>query len=87
MRSRRGRDRQGGSLTVHGNLHLLHVPEGQRPRQVPGHRPRAEDHGYGHHQLNLHRGSVSPGPPSPQTRRPQARPALTGCWPSPSMSA
>lgn len=65
---RQGQTRR--SLTVHGNLHLLHVPEGQRPRQVPGHRPRAEDHGHGHHQLNLHGGSVSPGSRAPRPAAP-----------------
>lgn len=82
---RTGRGQPGGTLTVHGNLHLLHVPERQRPRQVPGHRPRGEDHGDGHRQLELSRG-VSPGTRAPGPAAP-APPALTGSWPSPSMSA
>lgn len=65
-----GQRQTRGSLTVHGNLHLLHVPEGQWPRQVPGHRPRAEDHGHGHHQPNLHRDSVSPGSRAPTAAAP-----------------
>lgn len=67
---RTGQGQTRGSLTVHGDLHLLHVSEGQRPRQVPGHRPRAEHHGHGHHQLNLHGGSVSPGSRAPRPAAP-----------------
>lgn len=65
-----GQGQTRGSLTVHGNLHLLHVPEGQRPRQVPRHRSRGEDHGHGHHQLNLHRDRVSPGSRAPRAAAP-----------------